>query len=386
MMIQNYSSTLYLNRKALANNVSFIKSLLNKKTLLSAVIKGNAYGHGTLQILPALQNMGIRHFSVFSSYEAKVAFQVLSPESTLMIMGDIPNEDSAWVVENEIDFFVYNRYEMLHFLEEAKKQQKKLNIHLEIETGMNRHGFAKEDWPKLIKLLHANRDYFNLKGMCTHFAGAESSANFRRIENQQQNFKEAVDVFRKANLKPEKLHTSCSAGIIAFPEWNLDLVRVGILLYGLWPSKESKLMYQMKNPDGLKLKPVLSWHTSIMEIKTVKTGEYIGYGNSYLAERNMKIASIPVGYGYGFSRVLSNVGRVLIRGRRLSVIGMVNMNMALIDVTDIDLKIGDRVTLIGKDADQEIKVSYFGNLSEQLNYELLTRLDKSIPRRFIENP
>lgn len=383
-MIQNYSSTLFLNRKALSNNVNFIKSFLNEKTTLSAVIKGNAYGHGTLQILPALQNMGVSHFSVFSSYEAKVAFQVLSPDSTLMIMGDIPNQDSAWVVENEIDFFVFNEYEIEHFLKEARRQHKKLNIHIEIETGMNRHGFEKSAWKKLIELLNQNREYFNLKGMCTHFAGAESSSNFRRIHSQQETFQEAVSIFREADLIPKKLHTSCSAGILAFPDWNLDMVRVGILLYGLWPSKESKLIYKMKtNAEGV-LKPVLSWHTSVMETKSVKTGEYIGYGMSYLAERDMKIASIPVGYGYGFSRVLSNVGRVLIKGRRLSVIGMVNMNMALVDVTDADVQIGDRVTLIGKDGEQEIKVSYFGNLSEQLNYELLTRLDKSIPRRFIK--
>src|SRR5699024_8247085 len=108
------------------------------------------------------------------------------------------------------------------------------------------------------------------------------------------------------------LHTSSSAGIIAFPDWNMDMVRVGILFYGLWPSKETQLTYQIKYDFKLDLEPVLSWQSSIMEIKTVSKGKYIGYGNSYLSERDMKIASVPVGYGYGFSRVLSNVGRVLV--------------------------------------------------------------------------
>ena len=128
------------------------------------------------------------------------------------------------------------------------------------------------------------------------------------------------------------------------------------------------------------MESVLSWRSSIIDIKNVKAGDFVGYGTSFLAETNMKIASVPVGYGYGFSRSLSNTGRVLVNGKRLSVIGTVNMNMFLIDVTNIEVKIGDTVTIIGQDGEQSINVSYFGNLSEQLNYELLTRLDKSIPR------
>lgn len=383
-MCTNYSSSIKLDKKALANNIAFIRNLVNGRTKLSAVVKGNAYGHGVKQMLPALQDLGIDHFSVFSSYEAKQAFQVLNEGNQLMIMGDIPDEDVPWIVENELEFFVYNRASLLYCLEEAKKQNRKINIHVEIETGMHRHGFERENWQSLIAILNENRAFFNFMGICTHFAGAESSANFKRIENQQDAFLEGVEIFKKEDLIPKSLHTSSSAGIIAFPDWNMDMVRIGILQYGLWPSKEIQLTYQMKYDFKLDLKPVLSWHSSIMEIKTVPKREYVGYGNSYLTEREMKIASVPVGYGYGFSRALSNTGRVLVRGKRLSVAGMVNMNMFLIDVTDLEVQIGDRVTLIGKDGDQEMKVSYFGDLSDQMNYELLTRLDKSIPRSFVD--
>lgn len=382
-MIVNYSSYIELDKKALANNINFIRNLIDKKTTLSCVVKGNAYGHGIAQMVPALQDLGVNHFSVFSSFEAKQVHQFIADDSTIMIMGDISPEDIPFVVENEIDFFIYNPESTLDFFKEAKKQNKKINIHIELETGMHRHGFEEGNWVDLMDLLTENKKHFNLKGICTHFAGAESSANFKRIQEQQNAFFEGVEKFKKAGLKPERLHTSCSAAIIAYPDFDLDMVRVGILQYGLWPSKESQLTYQMKRDNGITLKSVLSWRSSILEIKHVDPGEFIGYGNSYLAETQMKIASVPVGYGYGFSRSLSNTGRVLVNGKRLPVIGMVNMNMFLIDVTGIDAEIGDRVTLIGKDGDKQIHVKYFGNLSAQLNYELLTRIDKSIPRSFI---
>lgn len=382
-MNRNHSSTIYLDKKALANNLEFIRNLLTEKNKFSAVIKGNAYGHGAVEMMTALQELGVNHFSVFSAYEAKQVFSVLAKNSVLMIMGDIPDEDISWIVENEIEVFIYDFKSLQQFITTAKQQQKQVNIHIELETGMHRHGFDKKHWEKLLGIIKTNLAYIKLKGICTHFAGAESSANYKRIKDQQENFRVGVDFFKQAGLNSENLHTSSSAGAIAYPEWNLDLVRIGILLYGLWPSKEIQLFYRMKYQTTFDLQPVLSWHSSIMAIKEVKPGEYIGYGNSFLAEREMKVASVPVGYGYGFSRAMSNTGRVLVKGKRLPVIGMVNMNMFLIEVTDVEVEISDKVTLIGKDADQEIKVSYFGNLSDQLNYELLTRLDKSIPRKLI---
>lgn len=382
MSLINHSSHIELDREALANNIQFIDNLLDEETVLSCVVKGNAYGHGIEQMVPALHQLGVKHFSVFSSFEAKQAFPCLDQEATIMIMGDIAKVDIPWVVEHELDYFVYNPESITDFLREAKKQDKRLRVHIELETGMHRHGYEEENWDDLMELLNNNSDYINLKGICTHFAGAESSANFKRIEHQQEVFQQGVKRFKEAGLVPERLHVSCSAAIIAFPNWNLDMVRIGILQYGLWPSKESQLTYQMKYDNDLDLKSVLSWYSSILEIKHVAPGDFVGYGNSFLAERQLKIASVPVGYGYGFSRSLSNTGRVLVNGKRLPVVGMVNMNMFLINVTGIDVKIGDRVTLIGRDGNHQIHVSYFGNLSSQLNYELLTRLDKSIPRRF----
>jgi alanine racemase len=383
MMTINHSSTIEIDRDAIANNIKFIRQFLSDKTKLSAVVKGNAYGHGIRQMVPELEHIGVDHFSVFSSFEAKIAYRYTRNGASIMIMGDIAKEDTSWVVRNDIEFFVYNLKAFEKLLKEAKKQDKTVHPHIELETGMNRHGLEEIHYDPVIKLMQKYRAHIELEGLCTHFAGAESTANFKRIQDQQKRFKKGVAHFKETGFEPERLHTSCSAGIIAYPDYDLDMVRVGILTYGLWPSKEIQLYYDANFNYERKLKSVLSWRSHILDVKNVAAGEFVGYGNSFLAESDMQIASVPVGYGYGFSRSLSNTGRILVNGKRLSVVGMVNMNMFLIEVTNVDVKVGDTVTLIGDDGGQSIHVSYFGNLSEQLNYELLTRLDKSIPRMVV---
>lgn len=380
-MIPNNSSRIELSANAIAHNVSFVKKQIGKGVKLSAVIKANAYGHGINQMVPELENNGVSHFSVFSSFEAREVAAASKKGACIMIMGDIAKEDVEWVVSNDIECFVYNFYMLQTLVQEAKHQIKKVGIHIEVETGMNRHGFRPFEWQDLSDKLSLFESHIALQGICTHFAGAESSANYKRVLDQQKVFLKALAYFREKNHVPKNVHTSCSAAMLAFPEFNHDMVRVGILLYGLWPSSEMQLHYKLKYDEQKSpLKTVLSWKSHIIDISNVDSGDFIGYGNSFLAETDMKVAFVPVGYGYGFSRSLSNQGRVIVNGSRLSVIGVVNMNMFLVDATNVDLKIGDEVTIIGSNKSQEIKVADFGNLSNQLNYELLTRIDKSIPR------
>ncbi|PHR43652.1 MAG: alanine racemase [Fluviicola sp.] len=380
-MIQNNSSIVELDKNAIANNVDFIRSQIGKGVKLSCVVKANAYGHSIEQMVPELENNGVRHFSVFSSFEAREVYQATRKKSTIMIMGDISNEDLPWVVEKQIECFVYNFHTLKKLVEEGIKQKIKVCIHVELETGMNRHGYSKTDWEELIDYLRKEKDNYILQGLCTHFAGAESSANYKRIQDQQEVFLNGLSVFRDNNLIPQNVHSSCSAAILAYPEFNHDLVRIGILTYGLWPSTEMELTYKIKNKTQKSpLKRVLSWKSRITDISFVESGEFIGYGNSYLAETDMKIASVPVGYGYGFNRSLSNTGRVIVNGVRLSVVGIVNMNMFLIDASNVDVSINDEVIIIGRHGDKSINVKHFGNLSDTLNYELLTRIDKAIPR------
>ncbi len=383
-MIYNNSSKIEIDKSAVRNNITFIRSQIGDSVLLSSVVKANAYGHGIDQMVPLLESNDVRHFSVFSSFEARRVLQASKNQPTIMIMGDVAEEDLLWVFEHEIECFVYNFHDLKNYIYAAKKLKKRALLHIELETGMNRHGFSPSDLDQLIGSLREQADYFELKGICTHFAGAESSANYKRICNQQKTFLRGIAKFRENDIVPDHIHSSCSAAILAYPEFNHDMVRVGILTYGLWPSTEMQLTYKIKNEiDKSPLQPVLSWRSRITDISYVESGEFIGYGNSYLAETDMKIASVPVGYGYGFNRSLSNTGRVIVNGMRLSVIGIVNMNMFLIDASNVEINIGDTVTIIGKDGSKAINVSHFGNLSDTLNYELLTRIDKDIPRNVV---
>jgi len=234
----------------------------------------------------------------------------------------------------------------------------------------------------LVSILVANQENLVFDGLCTHFAGAESIANHVRVQQQKDEFNILVKWFEEKGMVPNRKHTCCSAASIRLPSMHFDMVRIGIMQYGFWPSREVFIEYlKDKKLKEDPLKRIISWKSWVMSVKEVEMGEFIGYGTTYLAQSDMKIAIVPVGYSHGFSRSLSNQGRALIRGYRLPVTGMVNMNNMAIDITQApNIGKGDEVTLIGNSEDLEISVSSFGELSDQLNYELLTRLPERIPR------
>jgi len=188
-------------------------------------------------------------------------------------------------------------------------------------------------------------------------------------------------------ITPQYRHVANSAASFIYPKERMDLVRIGIMLYGFWSSSEVFIHYfaNKKNMND-PLDRILGWESQIMSIKEIKIGEFVGYGISYLAQSNIKTALIPIGYSSGYSRSLSNKGRVLIKGQRCSVIGVVNMNMIIADITNVpDVEIGDQVVIIGKQDNLEIKVSAFSNISDELNYEVLAHLSKTIKRIVINN-
>ena len=378
------TSYIELSQSALEENYKFLKSVVGEQTLISTVIKGNAYGHGIVDLVPMAIKAGQRHFSVFSADEARLCREV-APNAEIMIMGMLDNEELEWAITNNIQFYIFE----VNRLEEALKIAKKLNqlaqIHLELETGMNRTGLRKKEVLKVIELLSQNENYI-LKGVCTHFAGAESIGNYVRIQEQIKSFKKQRKQLAKEGLIAECYHTASSAATLSYPKTQMDMVRIGILNYGFWPSTETFIHYVKDKSDRTDpLRRILSWKSKVMSTKIVETGEFIGYGTTYMARENMKIATVPVGYSHGYSRSLSNQGRVLVNGERVSVVGIVNMNMMVLDITDIpDTQKGDEVVLIGNQGDYSISVSSFSELSDQLNYELLTRLPHNIPRKVIK--
>ena len=378
-------SCIVLDSDALSHNIHFLRSIGKTDVKISSVIKGNAYGHGISKFLPMAEQNGVDHFSVFSADEARIALNSrTNPDTDIMIMGMIRDSEMDWAIENDIEFYVFERDRLQAAIQSAQKREKKAQIHLQIETGMNRTGFERKNWEPVLKMVADNRESIDLKGICTHYAGAESVANHYRIQKQNKTFKEFLSLAESVLEAMPPVHASSSAAYITRPEMHYDMVRVVIAQYGFWPSRETYMHYMKSN--GMEegedpLRRVLTWKSEVMSLKKVESGEFIGYGTVYLAGRDMTIATVPIGYSHGFGRNLTNTGYVLVNGERAGVVGLVNMNMITLNVSHIeDVNKGDEVVMIGHQGDDAITVASFGEMTNNLNYEVLVRLPASIPR------
>lgn len=382
-----HTSYIEISRQAYRQNMDFLKSDIGPKTEISVVVKGNAYGHGIENIVSLAEENGIRHFSTFSADEALRVHNASKSRSEVMIMGMLENDDLEEILQKGISFYVFEFERLNATIEIAKKLQVKAKIHVEVETGFHRTGFEWAEKEALMEILKENAAHLSLKGLCTHYAGAESISNYVRVRKQIKQYKRFKHWFKAQGINFEKYHTACSAATLLYPETKMDLVRIGIASYGFWPTQET-YMYRFqslaennKNP----LKRLISWKSSVMNTKSVKMGEFIGYGSSYMAPRDMKIALVPIGYGHGYSRLLSNQGKVLISGKIVAVVGTVTMNSIALDITDLaEVHKGDEVVIIGVQGELEITVASFGESSQQVNYELLTRLALDIPRSIVD--
>ncbi len=385
-----HTSYIEISEKAFSNNLNYLRDQMTNGARYSMVIKGNAYGHGIETMIPLAEKHGIDHFSVFSAAEAMRARKVIKPDCEIMIMGWIDKPEIEWAVTNDVSFYVFTFDRLTAACKTAQRIKKKARIHLEIETGMHRTGFSEKEMEKMFRYVRRYSNHLTIEGICTHYAGAESINNYMRIRNQINTFNTTVKYARTEGIVPRFRHTACSAAVLRYPETIMDLVRVGIANYGFWPSDELR-MHHFIDSEKKGVAPVdpldriLSWKSMVMSVNYVAAGEYISYGKTYLTNRDTTIATVPVGYGYGYTRTLSNMGHVLLHGKRVRVVGSVNMNMLVIDVTDVKRpRIGDEVVLIGCQGDLNISVSSFGDMTNSLNYELLTRLPNHIPRSVVE--
>lgn len=325
---------------------------------------------------------GIRHFSTYSTDEAYAVKQCAGFDSHIMIMGDVEVGALEWTITNGISFWVFDLGRLTDALRIAQRLKTPSMVHLEVETGMNRNGLNSDELTQALETIRNQPNYLRLMGICSHLAGAESISNHYRIERQRERFEDATQRVEACGYYHPARHLACSAAVVRYPETCMDLVRVGIMQYGFFPTRELLIEYTARHPEDFNpLQRVLTWKTNVMSIKHVKRGEFIGYGTSYQATDPMVIANIPVGYSHGYSRTLSNLGTVLVRGQRAPVVGVVNMNQISINVTHIEgVDRGDEVVLIGCQGEEEITVGSFSDVSSQVNYELLTRLPENIPR------
>lgn len=375
------TSTISLSMKALNTNLDFVRGQLNGARLCS-VVKGNAYGHGFDPFVRMAIAAGVDYFAVYAAEEALHLTKLLGKNPDLFIMGMVEGDAVEWAIEEGIEFCVFDMDRLDTASQLAAKLKKKARLHIEVETGMNRTGFDLTEMPEVLGKLKQNVAHIDLKGVFTHFSGAESNINDQRVRAQIALFERARLMFEREGIRPESAHQACSAAVMNYPGTIGNMARVGIMQYGFWSNQETWLRYSMQNDTAIDpLRRLITWKSRVMSVKSVKAGDLIGYGTSCEAQRDMHVAVIPVGYAHGFTRGLSNYGQVLIRSQKARVAGIVNMNAITVDVTEVEgVEKGDEVVLIGHQDGHSISVSSFSEMSEQLNYEMLTRLPQSIPR------
>lgn len=373
-------SQIEISKKALLSNIKTFRSLLKKKTLFMAAVKADAYGHGLVVVAPEIEDK-VDWFGVDNLEEA-LEIRALGIRKPVLVLGFIPEESLAVAVKNDISFVVYHKNGVVAASDAAKKAGKKAKLHLKIETGTNRQGMRARQIPGLVKELKRHKEAV-LEGVYTHFANIEDTLDPSFATLQLERFEEALSVLKKHEVEPKLRHAAATAGTLLYPQTHFDMVRVGIGLYGLWPSRETRLALKVRD-GNLKLLPVLTWKTQVVQVKNVPAGESVSYGRTWWTSRNSRLAIIPVGYSDGYERLLSNKGKVLVRGEFAPVVGRVMMNMIVVDVTDIPgVHFGDEVVLIGKQGKNEITVDYLAELTGTINYEVVSRLNSLIPRKLV---
>jgi alanine racemase len=367
-----------IERQAFLHNVQEFRKRLGS-TELMAVVKANAYGHGLTEIASLAREAGLRWFGV-NSLEEGLLLRQAGFVQPVLIMGYVPLKQLESVVRFDLRTVVYNLENLRGLARAARQQKKKAIVHLKVETGTNRQGIPIKRLGIIFREIKKLPEII-VEGLTSHFANIEDTTDDIYPRYQLENFMEAVNWFRRHGIEIPVKHMSCSAAAILFPETHFDLARVGIGLYGLWPSRETLVSCRMRGQEPLKLKPVLSWRTRVAQIKSVSRGAYIGYGCTYRTTRPTRLAVIPVGYYDGYDRSLSNSAYVLIRGKRAQVRGRICMNFIMADISDIPgVKLEDRVTLIGTDNKEKITADQLAALAGTISYEIVTRINPFVPR------
>ena len=363
---------------AIAHNFAEMKKNIAEGTQIVAVIKADGYGHGAEAIARLIEDYDyIWGFAVATPEEA-LQLRTFGVKKPILILGIVFEEYYTEMIAKEIRLTVCT-YEMAQELsEEAKRQGKNVHIHIGLDTGMSRIGFA--DRQESVAQIKKIKELPNveIEGMFTHFARADETDRSPAMD-QLKRYLNFAKLLEDAGVQIPMKHCSNSAGIIRIPEANLNAVRAGITIYGMYPSNEVER-------DNLKLIPAMELKSHIVYVKTLEPGAAISYGGTFTVKKEMRVATIPVGYADGYPRSLSNKGWVLIHGKKAPILGRVCMDQFMVDVTKIpEADMGDEVTLIGKDGKEFISMETLGDLSGRFSYEFACDISKRVPRVYIRD-
>ncbi|NLN61522.1 MAG: alanine racemase [Myxococcales bacterium] len=369
-----------LSQGALAHNVALFRSLLAPGCRFMAVVKANAYGHGMVPIAQAALAAGADWLGVFHAGEG-LTLRAQGVTAPILVLGPTPPESMRQAVDAGLCLTVASPG-AADALVRVCAGQTGARAHLKVETGTHRQGFDAAQLINAAQQLVAAG--IAVEGLYTHYADIEDTTDHTYAESQLARFSELRAQLAAEGVSVPLSHTACTAAAILFPATHFDMVRVGIGLYGLWPSKETRVSAGMLGRDQIALRPVMTWKTRIRQIKTVPAGSYIGYGRTFRTTHDSRVAILPVGYADGYDRHFSSRAHVLVRGVRAPVLGRICMNLTMIDVTDIvDAAPGDEVVLLGQSGDEAIQAADLGSLAGTIHYEIVTRAAPCAPRRWV---
>lgn len=356
-------------------NYDSIRNLTKDKRIV-AVVKADSYGHGMKQVATKLKSIGIKDFAVAILDEA-IEFRSFDKESSVMILGFTTGKSAKEAVENDVTVTVFRYSEAKMFSDAAVELGKKVKISVALDTGMSRIGFRidEESADEIEKISKLPNVIF--EEMFTHFSTADSFDK-TYSKGQMEKYAKMKEMLDKRGVKPNHYHMANSAAIIDFPELPYDTVRPGIIQYGYQPSDEV-------HSERLPLKPVLDWKAKIAFIKTIKKGTPVSYGNTFVAQRDSVIGTIPLGYADGYSRALSNKGYVLHNGVKCPIAGRVCMDQFMVDLTDaVDPEEGDDVILLGESDGVKFDADDMAKLIGTISYEITCDIGKRVPRKYYD--
>lgn len=358
---------------AIRHNLLQVKKRVEKDTAILVPVKANAYGHGMLETCEILVKSGVDYIGVGTVDEALFLRKNRFRKIPILMLGSILPKAAGPIISNNITQTV-GSIELARALNmHAKRMKKKAKVHIKIDTGMGRIGIWHEDAMKLIKRIAGLRR-IEIEGIFSHFPSADKDKPL--THKQIRDFLSLVKDIEAAGIDIRYRHMANSMAVVDYKSSHMNLIRPGIMVYGLSP-----------HPDGfrrkIKLRPALSLKSRIVFIKDTPPGRRISYGGTHITKRRTKIATIPIGYGDGLSRRLSNKGSVLLAEKRAPIVGMVCMDQIMVDAGSIaNPRIGDEAVIIGSQKNQVIGVEELAKLCDTIPYEVVCRLDKRIPRRY----
>lgn len=363
---------------AIAYNIEQMKNNLDLQTQIMAVIKADGYGHGAVPIAQMLEDVAYVWGFAVATLDEAIVLKSAGIKKPILVLGCVFPDQYMEMLKHDIRMNVYTEEMAESISQMAAKEGMTAHMHIKLDTGMGRLGFDISEEAAAAIARISNMSNVSLEGIFTHFAKAdETDKTF--TEKQIRDFLWMTKRLREKNISFRYEHCSNSAAIVDVQGADFDLVRAGISTYGLYPSEEV-------NKENVRLRPAMELKSHVAFVKEIEAGTPISYGGTFISERKMKIATIPVGYADGYPRSLSNVGYVLIRGKKAQIVGRVCMDQFMVDVTDIEeISFGDSVTLIGKDGNQCISVEELGDLSGRFNYEFVCDLGKRIPRVYVKD-